>query len=83
MKLSHVLKLFSHDTETDKSDDNSLKQFLETFSHNTTGHEQQFSFNLEEYMVEMSDLHIITLNNEILQSLVFIAGYAVHSYMKL
>ena len=65
LKLSHVIKLFSHGTETDKSDDNTLKQFLKTFSQKTTGHEQQFSFNLEECMVEMSDLHTITLNNEI------------------
>ena len=65
LNLSHVLKLFSHDTETDKSDDILLKRFLKTFSQNTTGHEQQFSFNLKRYMVEMSDLHTITLNNKI------------------
>ena len=33
-------------------------------------------------MVEMDDLSRIVLKDEILQSLVFIAGYAVHSYMK-
>ena len=31
MYVSHVLKLFSHDTEKDKSDDNSLKQILKRF----------------------------------------------------
>ena len=82
VKLSHVLKLFSHNTETDKSDNSSLKDFLANFSEHTTGHEQKFSFDLEDYMVEMDDLSRIVLNDEILQSLVFIAGYAVHSYMK-
>ena len=84
LKLSHVLKLFTQSTETDKSDFSSLKDFLANFSGQTTGagHELNFSFDLEDYMVEMDDLSRIVLKDEILQSLVFIAGYAVHSYMK-
>ena len=60
-----------------------LNNFLRHF---TTGYEQppdmtKISLNLEDYyMVEiMDDLNTIILNDEILQSLVFIAGYAVHS----
>ena len=33
-------------------------------------------------MVDMDDLSRIPMNNEVLQSLSFVAGYAVHAYMK-
>ena len=82
--LSRVLKLFSKDTETGLCEKNSLNDFIKTFSqHNTEQQSQDRSLNLEDYIVEMGDLSSIVMSNEILQSMVFIVGYAVHANLKI
>ena len=80
LKLSNILKLF---VNTPSSEKTSLNDFLKSF---TTSIEEQTTSDsnwyLTDYSNELNDFSSINLDLRTLQSLAFVAGYAVHSYFK-
>ena len=76
LNLSNILKLFS--LQQCKSE-LTLKQFINTFSL-TANEPIHISYN--QYFEVIHDLDSINLDIQVLQSIVFIGGYAVFSYLK-
>ena len=80
LKLSSILKLFVNTPSGEKT---SLNDFLKFFA--TSIEEQTISNSnlyLTDYSDEFKDFSNIHLDVRTLQSLAFVAGYAVHSYFK-
>ena len=57
----------------------SIKEFLDTFS--SFDYQVDTSLNLEHYLSQIQDTEDIDIDVNTLQSTVFIAGYAVHTYL--
>ena len=77
LNLSNILKLFA--LQQCKSE-LTLKQFINTFS-STEDEPIHVSYN--QYIEVILDLDSINLDNQVLQAIVFIGGYAVFSYLKI
>ena len=76
LNLSSILKLFS--LQQCKSE-LSLKQFINTFSSTL---DEPIHLSYDQYFEVIHDLDSINLEIQVLQSIVFIGGYAVFSYLK-
>ena len=76
LNLSNILKLFS--LQQCKSE-LTLKQFINTFSPTA---DEPIHISYDQYIDVIHDLDSINLDIQILQSIVFIGGYAVYSYLK-
>ena len=75
LNLSNILKLFSHQNKSELS----LKSFIQTF---TLTPEESAEIFCDPYLGVILDLNSIELDISILQSIVFIGGYSVYSYLR-
>ena len=73
--LSNILKLFSQQNKSELS----LKRFIQTF---TQIPEESTEVSYDQYLDVILDLNSINLDITTLQSIVFIGGYSVYSYIK-
>ena len=78
LKLASILKLF---TNIPDAGNTSLKDFLKSFSSSVEEHSEARR-NLADYTEDLNDLSYIYLDVTTLQSLVFVAGYSVDSYLR-
>ena len=76
LNMSSILKLFS--LQHNKSE-LTLKQFIHTFSPTA---DELIHISCDQYIEAIHDLNSIDLEIHILQSIVFIGGYAVYSYLR-
>ena len=76
MNISNILKLFSQ--QQNKSE-LSLRRFIQSF---TQTPDECNKICYDQYLGALHDLNSIKLEIPILQSIVFIGGYAVYSYIK-
>ena len=76
LKISNILKIFA--SQQDSGLD-SIQTFIDSFSSaDVTGND----VDVEPFLNEIDDLTSIECSSQTLQSLAFIAGYAVHKYLK-
>ena len=75
LNLSNILKLFTQQKKSELS----LKRFIQIF---TQIPEESTEVSYDQYLDVILDLNSINLDNTILQSIVFIGGYSVYSYIK-
>ena len=76
IKLSNIIKLLPRKCSIDHF---SVKEFLGTFS--SFDYQTDSSFDLEYYLSQIQKIDGIEIDVSSLQSIVFIAGYAVHKYL--
>ena len=76
IKLSNIIKLLPRKRSIGHL---SLKEFLGTFS--SFDYQRDSSIDLEHYLSEIQNIDDIEIDISSLQSIVFIAGYAVHKYL--
>ena len=77
LKISSILKLFSQQPSSKESN---LQNFIKSFS--SIELDDNSTVNLEPFLPKLQDISSITLDNQTIQSLAFIAGYCVHQYIK-
>ena len=75
LNLSNILKLFSQQNKSELS----LKRFIQTF---TQIPEESTEVSYDQYLDVIIDLNSINLDITTLQSIVFIGGYSVYSYIE-
>ena len=80
LKVSNILSLFSDQIVSTTS----LQEFIQSFS-SLDSTDSTSDVDLDPFLsrlIDISDLSAIECNLQVLQSLTFIAGYAVHQYLK-
>ena len=77
LKLSSILNIFA-----DRQDAclPSIQSFVKSFS--SPYSTSDVEFDLEPFLDEIPDPSTIECNQQVLQSLAFIAGYSIHQYLK-
>ena len=76
IKLSNIIKLLPRKRSMDMF---SIKEFLDSFS--SFEYHLDTSLNLESYLSQLNMSDDIDTDVNTLQSIVFIAGYAVYKYL--
>ena len=79
-RVSNILSLFSDQIVSTTS----LQEFIQSFS-SLDSTDSTSDVDLDPFLsrlIDISDLSAIECNLQVLQSLTFIAGYAVHQYLK-
>ena len=78
IKLSSILKIFS---KKEQSDHVSLKDMIDSCS-SSSNELSNYALNLDSYLIALKSFSTITFDSSLLQSVAFVGGYAVHSYLK-
>ena len=78
IKLSSILKIFS---KKEQSDYVSLKDMIDSCS-SSSNEPSNYALNLDSYLIALKSFSTITFDSSLLQSVAFVGGYAVHSYLK-
>ena len=78
IKLSSMLRIFSHQQESDYVN---VKDLIQSFSP-PPDEPLDSSLNLDLFLTVIRNIPTLALDTSILQSIAFVGGYAVHSYMK-
>ena len=78
LKLSSVLTIFSQQSDSSLS----IQSFIKSFPSPDINSDDDDYINLDPFLEDMGDLSSIECSTHVLQSLAFIAGYAVHKCLK-